>query len=308
MLVHTTLPSQNLAALEKYQFIHHFVPHAVLQTRARLLSNAALVAYIGLILVVFALFRILPLFFPGVLGYASNINIVDLLTDTNEMREKQGLEPLRLNPQLTKAANLKAQHMFKNNYWAHIAPDGTDPWTFILSQDYDYTYAGENLAKNFNSSDQVVDAWMKSTSHRQNLLNGNYDEIGFAVVNGVLDGYETTLVVQLFGTPKVLSAVVSKEEEGALLAALAPANPQEAPQPALIPSPQQVLPAVDVSIASKSIGILFGSFVLALFALDVWYSKKKGILKFTGHTVAHIAILLFAILGVLFVLSPGTIL
>ncbi|MBI2620866.1 hypothetical protein HYW61_01410 [candidate division WWE3 bacterium] len=297
---------RDLHLIEKYQFIHHFVPHRVHKTRARLLSHAAFSAYIVLVLVTFALFRTLPLAFPGVLGYASDINVVDLFERTNRERVKFGFSELVLSPALTAAAEKKARHMFEKNYWAHIAPDGTEPWSFILDSGYDYSYAGENLAKNFGASKDVVDAWIKSSSHRQNLLSGNYDEVGFAAVDGVLDGYETTLVVQMFGRPRDASLVASRDVQDKLLKSYEISRPFEETKVAAVPS--QVLPAIDVSVASRSIGVIFGGFVLALLAVDVWYSQKKGILKFTGHTLAHIVFLLFAMIGVLFVLTPGAIL
>jgi uncharacterized protein YkwD len=73
-----------------------------------------------------------------------------------------------------------------------FSPDGTEPWDFILGEKYDYIYAGENLAKNFSTFDDVVEAWYNSPSHKENLLNKNYTEMGFAIVNGELNGYETT--------------------------------------------------------------------------------------------------------------------
>ena len=84
------------------------------------------------------------------------------------MRDEAGLDSLRLNPTLTAAAKRKAEHMFAENYWAHISPTGVEPWYFILDSGYDYSYAGENLAKNFNTSKEVVAAWYQSPTHRDN--------------------------------------------------------------------------------------------------------------------------------------------
>lgn len=178
-----------------------------------MLSHKAIIIYCLLILFATGLFRLIPLVFPGVLGYASDIKISDLLVDSNKKRVAAGLSELRLNEKLTDAADKKASHMFEKNYWAHISPDGTEPWDFILGENYDYIYAGENLAKNFTHSDEVVEAWMGSPSHRDNLLSPNYDEVGFAVRDGILDGYETTLVVQMFGRPRAKGQVASVYEE-----------------------------------------------------------------------------------------------
>jgi hypothetical protein len=69
-----------------------------------------------------------------------------------------------------------------------------------LESGYDYVYAGENLAKGFNSSQGVHNAWMASKSHRENILNANYREVGIAVVPGELNGDYVILVVQMFGS------------------------------------------------------------------------------------------------------------
>lgn len=299
------LESTTTNPIEKFQFIHHFLPHPYHKTRARLLSQGALLSYILTVVLLIAALKVLPGLFPGVLGYASNIKVNDLLELTNKTRKSEGLSTLRLNPSLTKAAEKKAEHMFKNDYWSHVAPDGTDPWSFILTEGYDYTYAGENLAKNFSTSDDVVDAWFKSPSHRENLMSSNYDEVGFAVVNGVLDGYETTLVVQMFGRPRNKALVVSPQEELELLDELESKHVALSPSVEEIP---QVLPAVDVSLISRYLSLSFGFFLVVLLVLDLWYSKKKGIPKFTGHTFAHIIILLVVLVGVWFVMSPGVIL
>ena len=59
---------------------------------------------------------------------------------------------------------------------------------------------------------------------------------------------------------------------------------------------------------SKILLSLFISFVLLLLALDIWYSKRRGILKFTGHTLAHMLFLVTVLAGVWMVISPGKVL
>lgn len=295
-------PHTDIHSIEKYQFIYHFLPHPHKKTRATLLSHTAIFAYLLIILLFVGLLKFIPKAFPGVLGYASDITIAELFERANQERLEQGMQELRLNQTLSNAAEKKAQHMFKNDYWAHISPDGTDPWEFILGVGYDYVYAGENLAKNFNSSDEVIEAWYRSASHRDNLLSTKYDEMGFAVVDGVLDGYETTLVVQMFGRPRDSTMIASKEQEEQLL------QQYESEEFVAVElETPEVLPAVDVSIATRVISLTLGGFLLVLLVLDIWYSKRKAIPKFTGHTLAHIIILLIALLGMWFILSPGRI-
>jgi len=97
----------------------------------------------------------------------------------------------------------KAQDMFAKNYWAHTAPDGTTGWSFISAAGYNYTAAGENLAKGFYTSSAVIDGWMASPTHKENVLSPQYKDAGYAVVDGVLQGDEVTLVVALYGTEYV---------------------------------------------------------------------------------------------------------
>jgi hypothetical protein len=301
-------------AIKKYQFMYHFLPHPHEKRRATLLLNKALVMYCFLIVSVGLVFRLAPLYIPGILGYASNVNTTDLLRFTNQKRQEAGVANLTLNSKLSLAAQRKAEHMFAKGYWAHIAPDGTEPWDFILGANYNYTYAGENLAKNFSNSKDVVNAWFNSSSHKQNLLNTHYSEVGYAAVNGVLDGYETTIVVQMFGNPRVVAVapsqpIIQKETQ----AVLAPESPVRNIATEVIENPQiyqqiTVKPVFDVRDASKVLSGLLSAFIVILLAIDLWYSKKMGITKINGNAVSHIVLLIFVIASIWFVLKPGAIL
>ncbi len=316
-------------SIQKYRFIYHFVPHETNRTRAKLLTQGAFVTYSLILVLLVIMLRILPILAPGILGYASNISTDDLLRYTNERRSKLGLKPLQLNHALSKAAERKAQDMYAYEYWAHVSPLGTKPWDFILSEGYDYTYAGENLAKNFYNSKEVVEAWYESPTHRENLLSANYDDIGFAIVNGVLEGYETTLVVQMFGRSRVPTQVAAANRlvdtgEEAVFEVVPPTVPEavtsvegetvkeiiEDKQLALLVSKEVVetKPAIDVRNVTRSITITFGGFITTLLGIDIWYSKRHGILKVTGHTLAHLVFLLVVIVSVMLSVFPGVIL
>jgi hypothetical protein len=82
-----------------------------------------------------------------------------------------------------------------------IVPDGVSPWHWFSEAGYTFAHAGENLAVHFTDSREVVEAWMKSPTHRANIVNGNYQEIGVGTARGRFEGYDTVFVVQLFGTP-----------------------------------------------------------------------------------------------------------
>ncbi len=124
-----------------------------------------------------------------------------LLGLTNQQRVTAGLQPLHANTELAASATAKAQDMITRDYWAHFAPDGTSPWYFISQSGYKYTRAGENLAMDFGTDQAVMDGWMNSPTHRANILNPYYVDVGFAVVEGQLQGHDTLLVVAHYGAP-----------------------------------------------------------------------------------------------------------
>jgi len=144
----------------------------------------------------------------SILGYASNITVAQVVESTNSLRSGSGLRALSYNNQLAQAAIAKAQNMISEGYWAHTSPTGKEPWDFIRQAGYTYKVAGENLARDFDTTPPMMDAWMNSPTHRANIMNPRYENIGIAVVDGQLNGVETTLVVQMFGTPD--TTVVSK--------------------------------------------------------------------------------------------------
>jgi hypothetical protein len=102
---------------------------------------------------------------------------------------------------LDAAATLKAQDMAKGSYFSHNSPTGVTPWHWFDAAGYSYVYAGENLAVFFTDSTAVVEAWMKSPTHRANIVGSNYREIGVGTAKGKYNGYDTVFVVQLFGAP-----------------------------------------------------------------------------------------------------------
>lgn len=149
-----------------------------------------------------------------VLAFATNIQQSAIITLTNQERHANGVSILTENALLDQAARKKAADMFAGDYWAHVSPSGVTPWFWFDQAGYKYTYAGENLARDFDTTAGVIDGWMNSPGHRDNLLSSNYTEIGVAVVNGFLLGHETTLVVQLFARPQ-FTALANAQPSGA---------------------------------------------------------------------------------------------
>jgi hypothetical protein len=132
-----------------------------------------------------------------------------LLAETNTVREGQNLPVVGYSAVLSKAAQAKAEDMMLRQYFAHNSPEGVAPWTWFDGVGYDYQYAGENLAIHFNESADVVRAWVASPKHYENLIKTEYTEMGLGIASGMMDGRQTTVVVQFFASPapKIVAVV-----------------------------------------------------------------------------------------------------
>ena len=127
---------------------------------------------------------------------------------TNDQRSTNNASPLAENALLKAAAEAKAKDMATRGYFAHNTPEGYLPWYWLDKVGYQYGHAGENLAVNFTDSKDVVDAWMKSPTHRENIVKPIYTETGIGLASGVYEGRPAIFVAQFFGTPKVVAAPV----------------------------------------------------------------------------------------------------
>ncbi len=196
------------------------VPHKANQYRPHAIRRYGIAAILVFVLLAQGVYNSLTN--GNILGTQAQITTAGLLAETNSARTEEHEQPLVLNAELSKAARLKVQSMFDQQYWAHVAPDGTTPWHWFNEVDYSYSEAGENLAKNFTTSSGTVAAWLASPSHRANVLKADYKDVGFAIMDGTLDGKPTTLVVALYGTPEqtvaqgVLASTQASDVNGSL--------------------------------------------------------------------------------------------
>lgn len=293
---------------------HFFFPHEANNQRAKLLHYSSL-SVILVILVGFQLsFSAIKRLDPSILGVASDISTTRLLDQTNKKRQEVGLPSLNMSSELSQAAQAKATDMFTKNYWAHNSPDGHTPWDFILQSGYHYLYAGENLAKDFQESDAVVDAWIASPSHKSNILRPQYSEVGFAVVNGKLNGEKTTLVVQMFGT-KAGSQVADQnlpqtvepargDVQGNPLTKIQGQN-RELPNTIIGVSPKRQM--FDFIFASRAISLLFAGLMFTVLITDGFFLWRRHIFRASGHNLAHL-IFLGSLVGTIWFTSLGAIL
>ncbi len=285
----------------KHNFSRLFIPQEKNNYRAEILKNSFLFFLIALYLFNQTLVKYLSFTKPGVLGYSSEITAQKVLDQTNQERSKLGLPVLKYNSLLSQSATQKAQDMFTHNYWAHTSPSGTSPWNFFKNVDYKYSIAGENLARDFYDTESLLKAWMNSPTHKENIINPKYQEIGIGVVNGTLGGIKTTLVVQHFATP--VSQIVSNQKT----------KPETITQPEIITQEQQEIISRDSNILSetqskpinpltisKIFGIVVFGLIISVLFIDGYITLKKGVHRMTGSTISHIGFLLVILLFILY--------
>lgn len=235
---------------------------------------------------------------------------------TNEKRTQAGLLPLSLNSTLSQAAQAKGADMLNRGYWAHVAPDGTQPWVFFTNFGYKYRYAGENLARDFSSASSAVEAWMNSASHRENLLSSKYKEIGIGVIEGNLDGVDTTIIIQFFGTKYADTVPVAPIAEAKAIVASPTATvvptiaPTTTPPKAVGPTPAPPVEETRVLVSpfnvTKSVSLGIVGLLLFVLIIDGILVSKRRIARVAGRTFAHIAFL-GMILAIALILKAGKI-
>ncbi len=193
-----------------------------------------------------AVFSYSGLQFASIMGGAPIFAKEEIVSQTNTFREFLGLGDLKENPVLDQAASQKLQNMIANQYFAHTSPTGISPWHWIEINNYGYIYAGENLAIGFLTAKDAVDAWENSPSHRANLANPNFKEIGVAVAPAKIQNSEGFLVVQLFGTPKP-----TKPAAAVIKPSPSPAPPKATPTSS--PLAHSPTPSTSVQSAVKNV-------------------------------------------------------
>ena len=327
-----------------YTLAHFFIPGRSNNFKSKLIHNSTLLLVIFSLIIYQITLQTLSLSNFKILGYAANISTSEVISITNQKRLDAGMNTLSFSPELEKAAKTKGEHMLANSYWAHVAPDGTEPWKFFSDAGYKYRYAGENLARDFSNVSSAVDAWMASPSHKDNLLSPKYQDIGIAVVEGNIDGVETTIIVQLFGTKlsqtdsqvPVASAksdsianspATGTTEKPSAVTTVKPLPTLVSPTLSPTPTPVFAIIASDETGASKEVNtvssqtrkILISPFestrnvalttttlLLAVLAIDGIFISRRKITRISGRNFAHLAFL-GMILAVILIFKAGKI-
>ena len=141
----------------------------------------------------------------------ADITPSSVLAEMNARRAAASLPPLHLDPKLTRAAEARMEDMIAGEWWDHQSPDGTSPFAWLAAADYDYAFAAENLAAGFETAPVLVEAWLESPGHRDNILGVQYSDCGIAVIEGSTRGPAAgKSVVVMFGRKKVPLVTRSK--------------------------------------------------------------------------------------------------
>jgi len=228
--------------MSKKTIFKWFVPQKGNHCQPYALAKKALTFYIVTIFGLKATVGFLFFVFPAP-AFSAQIGIQEIVDLANQARSEVNLAPLKLNAKLNVSAQGKAADMMAKQYFAHISPEGVEPWFWFDQAGYNYTYAGENLALGFETAEGVHKAWMNSPGHRDNIINPNYNDIGIAIIYGDYEGSFTTIIVQHFGSrestsPREIPAYPPAEK--------APAAETQPPKKPALPTPDITAPAPPV--------------------------------------------------------------
>lgn len=114
----------------------------------------------------------------------SNQFELEVLKLTNEMRLEHGLQTLKRDTKVEQVAQKKSEDMRDKNYFDHTSPTYGSPFDMLKSHGISYRFAGENIAAGQVTPKEVVEAWMNSQGHRENILNPNYTHLAVGYAEG----------------------------------------------------------------------------------------------------------------------------
>lgn len=102
-----------------------------------------------------------------------------LLTSTNAARAREGVPLLHLNDALNQVAECHAEAMANGGYFDHIDNQGRGVGERLLAAGYNYRWCGENISAGKSNADDVIQWWLTSPAHRDNMLKPEFTDVGF---------------------------------------------------------------------------------------------------------------------------------
>ncbi len=235
-----------------------------------------------------------------VLGVSSDFTGSSLLQYTNDYRAKSNELGLTIDARLSAAAQAKADDMVNNNYWSHTSPDGKTPWSFISATSYNYQLAGENLAYGFSDANETIAGWMNSRSHRTNILNPNYTNVGFGIASSP----------NFQGKGPEIIIVAEYAEPAGMVAGVSTAAPLIKELSGTNVSRIQVLTGGQAAWSAILLSLFTGA-ALAVFiirhGIRIHKIVRKGEVFLARHAYVDIAITLVLVVGFVLTRSSGII-
>ncbi len=115
----------------------------------------------------------------------------------NKYRQASGLKALKLNASLTEAAKAHSRDLAKWDRISHYGSDGSNPWDRVKRTGYSAKVAAENVGTGQITIDEVLKGWKESPGHNKNLLLGDVEHMGIALVQDPKTEFKTfwTLVI-----------------------------------------------------------------------------------------------------------------
>lgn len=229
----------------------YFIPHDGNDHKPKILRTKSLaIIVLSVFLIKAAVTGYLFFIYPNQ-ARMTEIITKQILELINKDRISNNMPALSTNPVLSEAALAKAQDMLDYDYFAHKSLDGRMPWDWIDRGEYAYLFVGENLAMNFSSAAAAHNALMQSETHKKNILNNKYADIGLAVLPGELNNKQTNVLVQMFGYQKLQETENMKQEtdDSAPLFAVLPDNSTMPDEPV---EPESFSESADVNLEEQS--------------------------------------------------------
>lgn len=192
---------------------HHLIPHKGNRYVPTIFSRESIAAIALTLLLIEGAYLFQTKVVMQQDGFTAAVLPTALTVLANADRGAGALEALVEDPLLARAAQAKADDMAARGYFAHVSPDGTTFRKYLDDAGYQYSYAGENLAVDFEESVDVERAWMNSPTHRANILKAEYTHVGYGVARGTYQGKDVTFVAQFFAAKSGASAPAREPQE-----------------------------------------------------------------------------------------------
>ena len=116
----------------------------------------------------------------------------EVLSLVNQERSKIGLKPLEMDWELSRVARMKSQDMAQKNYFSHTSPTYGSPFDMMKQFGINFRTAGENIASGQQTPKEVMESWMNSQGHRENILKPDYTHLGVGYYRGGSYGHMWT--------------------------------------------------------------------------------------------------------------------